>query len=103
LGPRSKSVLIQKTGGAPIVCNDGVTIAKEFELKDPEENLSAHSSKYATIIASNMPKNNAGNGTKPKNRSTGKNGKAAPSAAQRRYQKRIAGFCFEGMGVAVCG
>ncbi len=39
LGPRSKSVLIQKSWGAPIVCNDGVTIAKEFELKDAEENL----------------------------------------------------------------
>ena len=41
LGPRSKSVLIEKKWGAPIVCNDGVTIAKEFELKDPEENLGA--------------------------------------------------------------
>jgi chaperonin GroEL len=41
LGPRSKSVLIQKRWGAPIVCNDGVTIAKEFELKDQEENLGA--------------------------------------------------------------
>ncbi len=41
LGPKSKSVLIQKKWGAPIVCNDGVTIAKEFELKDPEENLGA--------------------------------------------------------------
>ncbi|GGJ42019.1 chaperonin GroEL [Neoroseomonas lacus] len=39
LGPRSKSVLIQKKWGAPIVCNDGVTIAKELDLKDPEENL----------------------------------------------------------------
>jgi chaperonin GroEL len=41
LGPKSKSVLIQKSWGAPIVCNDGVTIAKEFDLKDPEENLGA--------------------------------------------------------------
>ena len=41
LGPKSKSVLIQKNWGAPIVCNDGVTIAKEFDLKDPEENLGA--------------------------------------------------------------
>jgi chaperonin GroEL len=39
LGPKSKSVLIEKQWGAPIVCNDGVTIAKEFSLKDPEENL----------------------------------------------------------------
>ncbi|HLZ01153.1 MAG TPA: chaperonin GroEL [Bradyrhizobium sp.] len=41
LGPKSKSVLIQKSWGAPIVCNDGVTIAKEFDLRDPEENLGA--------------------------------------------------------------
>jgi len=41
LGPKSKSVLIQKKWGAPIVCNDGVTIAKETELEDPEENLGA--------------------------------------------------------------
>jgi chaperonin GroEL len=41
LGPKSKSVLIQKQWGAPIVCNDGVAIAKEFDLKDPEENLGA--------------------------------------------------------------
>jgi chaperonin GroEL len=42
LGPKSKSVLIGKSWGSPIVCNDGVTIAKEFDLKDPEENLGAH-------------------------------------------------------------
>jgi chaperonin GroEL len=41
LGPKSKSVLIQKKWGPPLVCNDGVTIAKEMELKDPEENLGA--------------------------------------------------------------
>jgi chaperonin GroEL len=41
LGPKSKSVLIQKSWGAPIVCNDGVTIAKEFDLPDAEENLGA--------------------------------------------------------------
>ena len=41
LGPKSKSVLIQKSWGPPIVCNDGVTIAKEVDLADPEENLGA--------------------------------------------------------------
>ena len=41
LGPKSKSVLIQKKWGVPVVCNDGVTIAKEMELADPEENLGA--------------------------------------------------------------
>jgi chaperonin GroEL len=42
LGPKSKCVLIGKRWGTPIVCNDGVTIAKELELEDPEENLGAH-------------------------------------------------------------
>jgi chaperonin GroEL len=41
LGPKSKSVLIEKKWGRPLVCNDGVTIAKEFELEDHEENLGA--------------------------------------------------------------
>src|SRR5678815_6072447 len=41
LGPKSKSVLIEKKWGKPIVCNDGVTIAKEFDLEDAEENLGA--------------------------------------------------------------
>ena len=39
LGPKSKSVLMQKSFGSPIVCNDGVTIAKAMSLKDPDENL----------------------------------------------------------------
>jgi chaperonin GroEL len=41
LGPKSKSVLIEKKWGVPLVCDDGVTIAKEFDLADPEENLGA--------------------------------------------------------------
>ena len=49
LGPRSKSVLIEKSWGSPIVCDDGVTIAKEFSLPDPEENLGAQMLKQAAI------------------------------------------------------
>jgi len=41
LGPKSKCVLIQKKWGKPVVCNDGVTIAKEVELENAEENLGA--------------------------------------------------------------
>ncbi|HEX9000532.1 MAG TPA: chaperonin GroEL [Blastocatellia bacterium] len=41
LGPKSKCVLIEKKYGKPLVCNDGVTIAKEFSLKEPEENMGA--------------------------------------------------------------
>ena len=41
LGPKSKCVLIGRSWGSPLVCNDGVTIVKEIELEDPEENLGA--------------------------------------------------------------
>jgi chaperonin GroEL len=41
LGPKSKCVLIQKKSGRPLICNDGVTIAKEIELSDPEQQLGA--------------------------------------------------------------
>jgi chaperonin GroEL len=41
LGPKSKCVLLEKRFGIPVVCNDGVTIAKEMELKDSVENLGA--------------------------------------------------------------
>lgn len=42
LGPKSRCVLIDKKYGRPVVCNDGVTIARELDLEDPEENLGAH-------------------------------------------------------------
>ena len=54
LGPRSKSVLIEKKWGAPIVCNDGVTIAKEFDLRDPEENLGARMLRQAAEKTGDM-------------------------------------------------
>jgi chaperonin GroEL len=47
LGPRSKCVLIEKKWGAPLVCDDGVTIAKELDLADPEENLGAQMMRQA--------------------------------------------------------
>jgi len=47
LGPRSKSVLIARKWGAPLVCNDGVTIAKELELENPEEDLGARAIRQA--------------------------------------------------------
>jgi len=39
LGPKGRNVVLDKKFGSPIVTNDGVTIAKEIEVKDPTENL----------------------------------------------------------------
>ena len=41
LGPKGRNVVIQKSFGAPHVTKDGVTVAKEIELKDPVENMGA--------------------------------------------------------------
>ena len=41
LGPKGRNVLISKSFGSPLITNDGVTIAKEIELKDPVENMGA--------------------------------------------------------------
>ncbi len=46
--------MIEKKWGAPIVCNDGVTIAKEFDLKDPEENLGARMLRQAAEKTGDM-------------------------------------------------
>ena len=47
LGPKSRSILIERKWGAPHVCNDGVTIAKLVHLQDPEENLGAQTLRQA--------------------------------------------------------
>jgi len=49
LGPKAHSVLIGKKWGTPIVCDDGVTIAKEIHLKDPEEDLGAQMLREAAV------------------------------------------------------
>jgi len=49
LGPKSKSILIEKAWGSPIVCNDGVTIAKQIDLEDPDENLGARLLREAAV------------------------------------------------------
>ncbi|MBQ4137904.1 MAG: chaperonin GroEL, partial [Clostridia bacterium] len=41
LGPKGRNVVLDKKYGAPLITNDGVTIAKEIELDDPMENMGA--------------------------------------------------------------
>ena len=41
LGPKGRNVVLDKSFGAPLITNDGVTIAKEIELSDPFENMGA--------------------------------------------------------------
>ncbi|MGZ5477263.1 MAG: chaperonin GroEL, partial [Thermoanaerobaculia bacterium] len=52
LGPKSKSVLIEKKFGAPFVCNDGVTIVKQVQLEDHDENLGAQMLREAAVHTS---------------------------------------------------
>src|SRR3569623_562668 len=41
LGPKGRNVVIEKKFGSPLITKDGVTVAKEIELKDPLENMGA--------------------------------------------------------------
>ena len=41
LGPKGRNVVLDKKYGAPLITNDGVTIAKDVELEDPFENMGA--------------------------------------------------------------
>ncbi|MBF8266733.1 MAG: chaperonin GroEL [Dehalococcoidia bacterium] len=59
LGPRGRSVILDKAFGPPSVCSDGVTIAKEIDLKDPFENMGAQLLKEAASKTNDM----AGDGT----------------------------------------
>src|ERR1051325_2788958 len=59
LGPRGRAVLLEKKWGAPIVSVDGVTVAKEIELKDPYENMGAQMVKEVASKTSDV----AGDGT----------------------------------------
>src|SRR3954464_308705 len=45
LGPKGRNVVLDKKFGAPVITNDGVTIAREIELSDPYENLGAQLAK----------------------------------------------------------
>ena len=59
LGPRGRNVIIQKSFGSPTVTKDGVTVAKEIDLKDKEENLGAQLVKEVASKTSDT----AGDGT----------------------------------------
>src|SRR5947209_8002263 len=42
LGPKGRNVVLEKMAGAPMITNDGVSIAREIHLSDPFENMGAH-------------------------------------------------------------
>ena len=59
LGPKGRNVVLDKSFGAPLITNDGVTIAKESELKDPFENMGAQLVKEVATKTNDV----AGDGT----------------------------------------
>lgn len=59
LGPKGRNVILDKSYGAPLITNDGVTIAKEIELEDPFENMGAQLVKEVAIKTNDV----AGDGT----------------------------------------
>lgn len=59
LGPKGRNVVLERKYGSPLITNDGVTIAKEIELKDPFENMGAQLIKEVSVKTNDV----AGDGT----------------------------------------
>src|SRR5579872_1456185 len=59
LGPKGRNVVIEKKFGSPLITKDGVTVAKEIELKDPLENMGAQMVREVASKTSDV----AGDGT----------------------------------------
>ena len=59
IGPKGRNVVLDKKYGAPLITNDGVTIAKEIELDDPYENMGAQLVKEVATKTNDV----AGDGT----------------------------------------
>ena len=110
LGPKGRNVVLDKKFGAPLITNDGVTIAKEIELDDPFENMGAQLVKEvatktndvagdgtttATLLAQALIKEGMKNVTSGANPMVVKNGiqKAVNAAVEslRSHSKKVAG------------
>ncbi len=98
LGPKGRNVVLDKKFGAPLITNDGVTIAKEIELEDPFENMGAQLIKEVSTKTNDV----AGDGTTSatvlaqamineglKNLAAGAN----PMVMRKGIQKATAGRC----------
>src|SRR5512134_3192301 len=59
LGPRGRNVVLEKKFGSPLITKDGVTVAKEIDLKDPLENMGAQMAREVASKTSDT----AGDGT----------------------------------------
>ena len=69
LGPKGRNVVLDKSFGAPLITNYGVTIAKDIELEDPYENMGARLVKEVSTKTNDVAgdRNNNSNSTCSKN------------------------------------
>jgi len=106
LGPRGRNVVLDKKFGAPVITNDGVTIAREIELSDPYENLGAQLAKNvatktndvagdgtttATVLAQALVRQGMRNVAAGANPAALKHGMELAADAVTRYLESIAG------------
>ena len=85
LGPKGRNVVLDKKYGAPLINNDGVTIAKEIELEDPFENMGAQLVKEVSVktndVAGDGTTTGAGSGHLPRGRKEYRRGRKPHGAA----------------------
>ena len=90
LGPKGRNVVLEKKFGGPNITKDGVTVAKEIELKDPLENMGAQMVREVASKTSDV----AGDGTTTATilaQAIFREGKAAGRRSRRSWQRQAAG------------
>ena len=92
LGPKGRNVVIEKKFGSPTITKDGVTVAKEIELKDPMENVGAQLVKEVASKTSRRgrrrhhDRDGSGPGHLPRRREDG-GGRRQPDGTEARHRK----------------
>ena len=98
LGPKGRNVVIEKKFGSPLITKDGVTVAKEIELKDPLENMGAQMVREVASKTSRRcrrrhhDRDGSGAGHLPRRREDGCRG-CEPDGPEARHRKG----CYRGL------
>src|SRR6266513_2783993 len=89
LGPKGRNVVLEKMAGAPMITNDGVSIAQEIHLADPFENMGAHLVREVASQTSDVVGDGAGAGDDPRGHGADqRRGQPDVAAARDRGRRR---------------
>jgi chaperonin GroEL len=87
LGPKGRNVVLEKKFGGPNITKDGVTVAKEIELKDPLENMGAQMVREVASKTSDVAGDNYPGAVHLSRRRKGRSCRRQPDGPEARYRQ----------------